>query len=121
MPRSAGSRNVFRREGEYWTIIYDGRVTRIRDTKGVRYIARLLEEPGRRLRAVELVAGPQATAVDPVGAERSRVNVSRAIKAAREKIAANAPDLGRHLETTLHTGVRCAYVPDARVPIRWRL
>jgi hypothetical protein len=32
-------RNLFRREGEYWTVAYDGSVVRLRDAKGLRHLA----------------------------------------------------------------------------------
>jgi tetratricopeptide (TPR) repeat protein len=41
------SRTVFRQEGEYWTVVFDGSVVRLRDAKGLRYLARLLAHPGR--------------------------------------------------------------------------
>jgi hypothetical protein len=34
-----GSRNLFRREGEYWTVCYDGAVVRLHDAKGLRHLA----------------------------------------------------------------------------------
>src|SRR5262250_3836054 len=43
----AASGNVFRREGEYWTVRYDGSVARLRDAKGLGYLAQLLGNPGR--------------------------------------------------------------------------
>jgi hypothetical protein len=46
---------VFRREGEFWTIGYGGSVFRLRDVKGLRYIALLASAPGRELHALELV------------------------------------------------------------------
>jgi hypothetical protein len=49
-PRSgsgAGS-SVFRLEGEYWTIAYNGVVCRLRDTVGLRSIAQLLRRRTRR-------------------------------------------------------------------------
>jgi hypothetical protein len=55
---------AFRREGEYWSIAYDGDAFRLRDSKGLRYLARLLREPGRELHALDLVAGE-------TGAERA--------------------------------------------------
>jgi hypothetical protein len=36
---------VFRREGEYWTIAYEGALFRLRDGKGLRYLAHLLSHP----------------------------------------------------------------------------
>jgi tetratricopeptide (TPR) repeat protein len=51
----AGS-NLFRREGDYWTIAYDGKLVRLRDSKGLHYLARLLANPGRELHAVDIEA-----------------------------------------------------------------
>jgi hypothetical protein len=62
------SRNLFRREGEYWTVAYDGAVARLKDAKGLRHLARLLTHPGREFHTVDLEAAdrPAATAA-PVG------------------------------------------------------
>jgi hypothetical protein len=48
--------NVFRREGEYWTVRYDGSVVRLKDTKGLHQLARLLAHPGREFHATDLEA-----------------------------------------------------------------
>jgi hypothetical protein len=57
----------FAREGELWTIAYDGHTMRLRDIKGLRYIAFLLGAPGREVHALELVAAvdgaPRADAI----------------------------------------------------------
>jgi tetratricopeptide (TPR) repeat protein len=45
------------REGEYWAIGWDGRTVRVRDSKGVRYLAALLAEPHSDVPARALVAG----------------------------------------------------------------
>jgi hypothetical protein len=50
------SRQLFRREGEYWTVVFDGVVVRLRDAKGLRHLARLLAHPGREFHVVELEA-----------------------------------------------------------------
>ena len=42
----SGVDNVFRREGDIWTITYAGQTLRLRDFKGLSYIASLLEHPG---------------------------------------------------------------------------
>ncbi len=46
--------NVFRLEGEYWTIRYDGKTARFKDKKGLRYIAYLLKHPDEDFPAIEL-------------------------------------------------------------------
>ncbi|WP_219418999.1 hypothetical protein [Pseudonocardia nigra] len=50
------SSSVFRREGEYWTVIFDGHTSHVRDLKGMRYLARLLGDPGREYHVLDLVA-----------------------------------------------------------------
>ena len=58
-------RHVFRREGEYWTLAYDGAICRLRDSKGLQHIGHLLRHPGQHFDARELVVesgGPGATA-----------------------------------------------------------
>jgi tetratricopeptide (TPR) repeat protein len=52
----AGSVNVFRREGDYWSVIFEGHTVRVRDLKGMRYLARFLAEPGREFHVLDLVA-----------------------------------------------------------------
>jgi tetratricopeptide (TPR) repeat protein len=52
----AGSLNVFRREGDYWSVIFEGHTVRVRDLKGMRYLARLLADPGREYHVLDLVA-----------------------------------------------------------------
>ena len=58
--------NVFRRQGDYWMVIFDGRTVHVRDLKGMRYLARLLADPGRECHVLDLVA-----------AETSRAQVDR--------------------------------------------
>jgi AAA ATPase domain len=48
--------NTFRLEGEYWTVAYGGSVVRLKDSKGLRHLARLLAHPGREFHAVDLEA-----------------------------------------------------------------
>lgn len=56
---------VFRREGDYWTVRYEAHTSRLKDTKGLRYLAQLLRNPGRELHVLQLVS-----AVDHEGAAR---------------------------------------------------
>jgi tetratricopeptide (TPR) repeat protein len=48
--------NVFRREGDYWSVAFEGRTVRVRDLKGMHYLARLLADPGREFHVMDLVA-----------------------------------------------------------------
>jgi eukaryotic-like serine/threonine-protein kinase len=54
-PSGAGVAAVFRREGDFWTIAYGGTLLRLRDIKGLRYIATLLASPGKEIHVLELV------------------------------------------------------------------
>jgi tetratricopeptide (TPR) repeat protein len=56
---------IFRLEGDYWTIVFAGTTTRVRDLKGVRYLARLLAQPGRELHVLDLVAAERGGAAAP--------------------------------------------------------
>ena len=52
-------------------------------------------------------------------AERARVNVTRRIAAALQKIAAVHPAAAHYLETTVRTGTACVYLPDPRIHMSW--
>lgn len=45
----------FAREGEYWTIVYQGVTSRLKDSKGLGFLARLLVAPGREIHVLDLV------------------------------------------------------------------
>jgi tetratricopeptide (TPR) repeat protein len=52
---------TFHREGEYWTVAYEDEMARLRDLKGLRYLASVLSAPGRELHVLELVAAAEGT------------------------------------------------------------
>ena len=54
-------------------------------------------------------------------AERARLNVTRAIRAALANLAYASLALGRHLAATIRTGRYCSYTPNPRAPITWEL
>ena len=187
---------VFRREGDYWSITFEGDAVRMKHSKGLAYLATLLRRPGQEVHALDLAieggdgvtsaaagdglrvetgggAGPaldraakaayrqrvdelraeiaeaegwndrersarataeldmlvaELSAATGLGgrdrqaassAERARVSVTRAVKAALDRIDAECPTLGGHLRTTVHTGTFCSYTPDPRAPITW--
>jgi predicted ATPase len=199
--------SVFRYEGDYWTVAYQGSVLRLKDSMGARYLSYLLQHPHKEFHVFELMelgakrrkgggcfpraqatvlaepgvhtttggdAGPVLEAkaraaykrrltelqaelaeaqdfndlgrVDKLqhevallsrelatglglrrhqrqaasAAEQARVNVTRAIKRALQKIAAQHHALGLHLLNTVNTGLFCSYTPDPRLPISWQ-
>jgi tetratricopeptide (TPR) repeat protein len=81
LPSTArANRGLFRREGEYWTVAYGGRVLRLRDNKGLQQIAQLLREPGREFHALDLLS---AAAVDEGAAPEALDREARAAYARR--------------------------------------
>ena len=60
---------VFRREGDYWTVSWDGNVVRLKDAKGLHYIAYLLAHPGRQVLACELAETGTASVDQPASIE----------------------------------------------------
>jgi tetratricopeptide (TPR) repeat protein len=70
-PREAATvqrRSAFRREGEYWTIAFEGDAFRLHDSKGLHYMARLLAAPGREFHALDLVGAEEGA-----NPERARI------------------------------------------------
>jgi hypothetical protein len=53
--------------------------------------------------------------------ERARVNVTRTLRAALDRIAAVAPAAGAHLAASIRTGRACRYQPASDGPARWRV
>jgi pimeloyl-ACP methyl ester carboxylesterase/class 3 adenylate cyclase len=66
--RSLASRqeNLFRKEGDYWTLAYGGKVVSVKDSKGMHDIATLLAIPGREVHVLDL-ATPLAVAPGTAG------------------------------------------------------
>jgi tetratricopeptide (TPR) repeat protein len=193
------STGIFRAEGDYWSIAYEGQTVRVSDLKGMHYLARLIAHPGHEFHALDLVSaehpGPQGVPPDRVPelrsapgdagplldarakeayrrrlseieedieeahmlgdigraaraeadrefivrelsravglggrdrrsgslSERARVSVTRAVRRALARIREHHPPLGAHLEHALHTGTYCAYRPDPRARMTWKV
>jgi len=64
-PAAVRAGNVFRQDGEHWTVIYQGSASSLKDSKGVRYIAALVYEPEREFHVLDLSALTESLAVDP--------------------------------------------------------
>ncbi len=94
------SRQVFRRDGESWTIASAGKEIRLRDMRGLHYLATLLREPGREFHASDLVrigspglspahadGDPSLTVVTGLGDGGAPID-ARALAAYRERLRA---------------------------------
>ncbi len=136
------SRNVFRKEGDVWKIIYDAMEISLRDTKGLRYLAVLLGNPGQLFHVLKMILEVDGTPL-PVDSEilsqmseerrwaeeglsisslreagdKARVAVRNRITASRRKIQQEHPQLGQHLQNFIKTGFSCSYTPDK--PTLW--
>ncbi|WP_437335384.1 ATP-binding protein [Sorangium sp. So ce394] len=131
------------REGEYWTVSAAGALCRVQDSRGMRMLAQLVDEPGRELHVLELSGSPAG--VDPGDAGeihdaralaeyQARVRELRAeIEEAaafndlgrRERLSAELEAVTRELSRGLGLGGRArrgaSAVERARVNVRRRL
>lgn len=74
---------VVLREGEYWSVGFAGRTSRLRDSKGLGYLARLVASPGREFHVLDLVAAHTGR---PAGSD------------AGTRFLPDAGDAGEHLD-----------------------
>jgi tetratricopeptide (TPR) repeat protein len=92
--------NVFRREGDHWSVGFEGRTVHVRDLKGMWYLARLLVHPGREFHVLDMVAAEtgQQTALGDAG----EILDERAKTAYRRRLAEIEEDIeqARALEDT---------------------
>ena len=63
---------LFRREGDYWTVSWQGNLVRLKDAKGLHYLGYLLANPGREVLAQELALLGAATGKGRASAEPDR-------------------------------------------------
>src|SRR6202035_212310 len=50
-------KGVFRKEGEFWTVGYGGKGFRLKNTKGLGYLAHLLRHPAAEFHVLDLMGG----------------------------------------------------------------
>jgi hypothetical protein len=78
-----------------------------------------IETLGRELSRAVGLGGRDRRAAS--AAERARINLTRAIKIALERIAEHNPALATLLTSSIRTGTFCSYTPDSRLPASWQL
>jgi len=96
-----GNAAVFRREGDDWLIGFDGKTLRMRDARGLQYLARLLADPGREFHVLDLATAGKAGAAEGAAGTPHAPDVghagalldSRAKEAYRRRLAEIAADL----------------------------
>ena len=89
----AADLNMFRREGDYWSVVFAGRTVRVRDLKGMRYLARLLADPGRDLHVLELVAAETGRVSHAALGDAGEMLDARAKNAYRRRLAEIEDDM----------------------------
>ena len=85
--------SAFRREGEYWSVTFEGQTVRLRDGKGLRYLIRLLAHPGHAFHVLDLVASERGQTTDSLEATSSTTCL--ALGDAGEMLDARAKDAYR--------------------------
>jgi len=99
---SHGPGLVLEDEGEYWTLRHAGALCRLRDSRGLRMLARLVASPGRDIHAIDLVGG--GVGVESGDSDAGEHLDARALAGYRERLAElrahaaeahDAADLGR--------------------------
>lgn len=88
---------VFRREGELWSLAYEGRRVQLSEVKGFLDLAELLAHPGREIHCLELAGRPAEGAPDVVLDGRARREVDERIRGLQAELdaAEEARDPGR--------------------------
>lgn len=94
-PAAPASGDEFRREGEIWSVRFAGKLIRLKHTKGVTYLALLLQNPGQDMHALDVASGlhregdaPRAAAVrDELGMRVGGAGDAGAVLDARARAA----------------------------------
>jgi hypothetical protein len=65
-------KGLLRKEGEYWTIGYSGKAFRLKDSKGLGYLAHLLRHPTAEFHVLDLAGGIASTSIGIASPPSSR-------------------------------------------------
>ena len=101
--------NTFHREGDYWSVTFEGHTAHVRDRKGMRHLARLLASPGREIHVLDLVA---AEAGNPVPAEERAAAAHLAFGDAGPMLDAQAKQIYRRRLAEIEDDIADARAAD---------
>ena len=102
---------VLRLEGDHWAVTFAGQTVHLRDTRGLRYLAALIDRPGEPLHVLDLVRRGGREVRRGADPDRARQTVTKCIGLALEKSERCHPGLAAHLRASVRRGLRCAYLP----------
>jgi tetratricopeptide (TPR) repeat protein len=85
--------DVLRCEGDTWAITFQGRTIRVRDRKGMHYLARMIEAPQRELHVLDLVGAESAEMGAEVHGDAGPLLDAKAKDAYRRRIAEIEEDI----------------------------
>jgi hypothetical protein len=92
-PVPASDGRLWRREGEYWSITYEGVTSRLRHTSGLAYLGELVQAPAREIHVLELLAATRPGLPGPMAGDQAEL----------------APGLADAEDETLDGRARAAY------------
>ena len=81
---------TLRREGDFWTVVFDGHTCRLKTSKGLHYLERLLNHPGSEFHVLDLVRAQSAASSEDdesIRLARAAAHAGVAILDARAKDA----------------------------------
>jgi hypothetical protein len=97
-------KGVFRKEGVYWTVGYGGNALRLKDSRGLGYIAHLLRHPDAEFHVVDLYEG--------IGIKREEDETSQSVH--------GSPPTGEDLKKTRNRLGDAGEILDERAKVRYR-
>lgn len=84
--RRTATAATLRREGDFWTLEWNAQVSRVKDSDGLAYLARLLSTPGRAVAAIELVGGREPGDGDAILDVQARNGYRERLEELREEL-----------------------------------
>jgi len=84
-PSAPGTAAMFRRDGGFWTLAFDGVTVQLTDQKGFHDLARLLARPGNEIHCLELAERPREDG-GPALDDRARRDIQHRVRELQQEI-----------------------------------
>ena len=110
---SSNNRAEFFREGEYWTLAYQGKILRLKHTKGFSLLSLLIRNPNHEFDVIDLVALTERVEGNPTpGVDREAVRLAHSLGDAGELLDKEAKASYRRRITELREELELAKKRD---------